>query len=207
VNPFWLKLSCSLFICLLVPVNWYQYGLVNFLWFSDLALFMAGMALWTDSHLLASMAALAVLFPEVAWNLDFFFRLTTGRKGIGLSAYMFDARISLWIRAVSLFHVWLPVLLVWLLYRDGYDSRALLWQTLLAAIVVPLSYLLGDSKVNVNWVYGFGEKPQTAMPSRLFALMMTVAFPVVIYVPTHFLLLKLVPHAWLSITAPSLTAR
>ncbi len=78
-----------------------------------------------------------------------------------------------------------------MLYRCGYDSRALICQTLLAAIVVPLSYLLGDSKANVNWVYGFGEEPQTTVPGRLFALMMTAAFPLVIYLPTHFLLLKL----------------
>jgi hypothetical protein len=141
------------------------------------------------------MAALAVLLPEVAWNLDFFFRVITGRKGIGLSSYMFDARISPWIRAVSLFHVWLPILLVWMLYRYGYDHRALICQTSLAAIVVPLSYLLGDSKANVNWVYGFGENSRTAMSPRLFALMMTAAFPLVIYLPTHFLLLRLFPHS------------
>ncbi len=103
MNPLWLKLSCALFIGLLIPINWYQYGAVNFLWFSDLALFMAGAALWTDSPLLASMAALAVLLPEIAWNLDFFFRVISGRKGIGLSNYMFDPGISPWIRAVSLF--------------------------------------------------------------------------------------------------------
>jgi hypothetical protein len=45
--------------------------------------------------------------------------------------------------------------------------------------------------MNVNWSYGFGEKPQTWMPARLFVLVMALAFPVVIYVPTDFLLWKL----------------
>ncbi len=188
MTPLWLKIACTLFLCLLVPINWKQYGAINFMWFSDIALFMTGEAFWLRSGLLASMAALAVLLPEIAWNADFFFRLAVGKKGLGLSNYMFDPRISAWVRAVSLFHVWLPVLLVWMLYRFGYDGRALLWQSLVATVVVPLSYLLGNSKDNVNWVYGFGEAPQRIMSPRLFAVAMTVAVPVVIYVPTHLLL-------------------
>ena len=191
VNPLWLKLVCTLSVCILVPVNWYQYGPANFLWFSDIAAFMAVGALWTENSLLASMAALSVLLPEIVWNLDYFFRVATGNKGIGLTNYMFDARIPLWIRNVSLFHLWLPPVLIWLLYRLGYDSRALLWQTLVAAIVVPLSYVLGDSKENFNWVYGFGDKPQGIMPPPLFAFLVTVAFPLVIYLPSHFLFLRL----------------
>jgi hypothetical protein len=193
VNPLWLNIACTLFVCFLVPVNWHQYGPANFLWFSDIAMFMLVPALWLHNQLFASMAAVSVLLPEIAWNLDFFFRAATGKKGIGLSNYMFDHRIPAWIRAVSLFHVWLPVLLVWLLYRFGYDSRALICQTLVAIIVLPLSYALGDSKANINWTYGFGDKPQEAMPPRLFVVVMIVAFPVLLYLPTHLLLLRLFP--------------
>src|SRR5262249_40872039 len=51
---------------------------VNFLWFSDIALLVTMPALWLESPLLASMMAVAVTLPELAWNLDFFVRLTTG---------------------------------------------------------------------------------------------------------------------------------
>src|SRR5262249_12211831 len=47
--------------------------------------------------------------PELAWNLDFFVRLTTGATFMGLSGYMFDRNIPLFIRALSLFHVGLPL--------------------------------------------------------------------------------------------------
>ena len=47
--------------------------------------------------------------PELAWNLDFFVRLTTGATFMGLSGYMFDGNIPLFIRALSLFHVGLPL--------------------------------------------------------------------------------------------------
>jgi hypothetical protein len=188
VIPISLKIAYTLFVCLLVPIYWRQYGLVNFLWFSDIALLVLVPALWLESPLLISMMALAVVLPELAWNVDYFFRLATGVSLIGLTSYMFDAKIPLFIRGLSLFHVALPVLLIWMLSRLGYDGRALLWQTLVAAAVLPLSYFLSNPRENVNWVYGLGEKPQTTVPAPLFVLFLMLLFPVGVYLPTHLLL-------------------
>ena len=186
--PISLKLAYTLFVCLLVPIYWRQYGLVNFLWFSDIALLVLVPALWLESPLLISMMALAVVLPELAWNVDYFFRLATGVSLIGLTSYMFDATIPPFIRGLSLFHVALPVILIWMLSRLGYDGRALLWQTLVAAAVLPLSYFLSNPRENVNWVYGLGEKPQTKVPAPLFVLFLMLLFPVGVYLPTHLLL-------------------
>jgi hypothetical protein len=38
--PLWLKIAYTLFICVLAPVYVVQYGPGNFLWFSDIALFV-----------------------------------------------------------------------------------------------------------------------------------------------------------------------
>jgi len=114
VNPLWFKIAYPLFVCFLMPIYWRRYGPVNFLWFSDIALLVTMPALWLESPLLASMMAVAVTLPELAWNLDFFVRLTTGATFMGLSSYMFDRNIPLFIRALSLFHVGLPLLLVWI---------------------------------------------------------------------------------------------
>ena len=86
-----IKLGYTLFLLVLVPVYWAHYGPKNFLWFSDIALLTTGATLWLESPLLASMMMLAVLLPELAWNLDFFGRLLTGHAMFGMSAYMFDA--------------------------------------------------------------------------------------------------------------------
>jgi len=188
VIPISLKVSYTLFVCLLVPIYWRQYGLVNFLWFSDIALLLLVPALWLESPLLISMMALAVVLPELAWNVDYFFRLATGVSLIGLTSYMFDATIPPFIRGLSLFHVALPVILIWMLSLLGYDGRALLWQTLVAAAVLPLSYFLSNPRENVNWVYGLGEKPQTKVPAPLFVLFLMLLFPVGVYLPTHLLL-------------------
>lgn len=189
--PIWLKIAYTLFVCLLVPVYWRQYGPANFLWFSDIALLVMVPALWLESPLLFSMMALAVVLPELAWNIDYFWRLATGASLIGLTDYMFDTRIPRFIRGLSFFHVVLPLLLVWMLHRLGYDRRALVWQTILAAVVLPLSYFVSNPRENVNWVYGFGERQQAIVPAPLFVLFLMLLFPLVIYLPMHLLLDRL----------------
>lgn len=187
----WLKILYTLFICVLVPVYWIHYGPGNFLWFSDIALLTTAAALWLESPLLTSMMALSVVVLESVWIVDFVIGLITGSSVIGLSTYMFDVKISLPIRALSLFHVILPPLLVWLLYRFGYDTRALVAQTVVAWIVLPASYFLTKPSQNVNWVYGPGHGPQHWLPAPLYLILLMLAFPLVLYLPTHFVLKKL----------------
>lgn len=119
--PMWLKLSYSAFVALLVPIDTRQYGWGNFLWFSDVALLLGCVAIWLEHPLLASTQAVAVVIPEAFW-------LTTGTRLLGLTDYMFYASIPRFVRALSLFHVWLPCVLVWLVWRLGYDRRAFLVQ-------------------------------------------------------------------------------
>jgi len=187
----WLKIVYTLFICVLVPVYWVRYGPGNFLWFSDIALLTTAAALWLESSLLASMMAVSVVVLESVWIIDFLIGLIAGSSVIGLSAYMFDSKISLPIRALSLFHIAMPVILVWLLHRFGYDRRALIAQTVLAWIVLPASYFLTSPSQNINWVYGPGNGPQKWMPAPLYLILLMLAFPLVLYLPTHFLLKKL----------------
>src|SRR5438093_13487253 len=110
-----------------MPIYWREYGLANFLWFSDLALLALVPALWMENALLVRMQAVSVVFFEAVWNIDFFVQLATGKSLIGLSAYMLDSKTALFIRGLSCFHMVLPLLLLWLLYRMGYDRRAFFW--------------------------------------------------------------------------------
>jgi hypothetical protein len=191
VIPFGLKIAYTLFVCAVVPIYWRQYGPANFLWFSDIALLALVPALWLENALLVSMMAVSIVFFEALWNIDFFFRLATGRSLIGLSAYMFDTTIPLFIRGLSGFHIILPVLLLWILHRLGYDQRAFLWQTIVALVVVPLSYLLSNAQQNVNWVYGLGQNPQRLLPAPLFVIFLMLLFPLVVYLPTHLLFIRI----------------
>jgi CDP-diglyceride synthetase len=164
---------------------------MNFLWFSDVALLVMVPALWTENRLLTSMMALAVALPELAWNLDFFGRLVTGRHLLGLAEYMFDSRKPRFLRALSLFHVALPVLLVFALVRLGYDSRALVAQTVLGELVLVLSYLVTPPSQNINWVFGPGTRPQTRIPRLAYLACVMAFWPALVYWPTHSLLVGL----------------
>ena len=68
--PLWIKLAHTAFVAVLVPVYASRYGFGNFLWFSDVALLGSVAALWLEDALLASTLAVAVLGPELAWNVD-----------------------------------------------------------------------------------------------------------------------------------------
>ena len=111
-----------------------------------------------------------------------------------LADYMFDPKIPRFLRALSLFHVVLPGVLLWMLYRFGYDPRGFPAQTLLAWIVLPVTYaVVRPTDENINWVYGWGER-QTRFAPRLYLALVMVASPICIYLPTHLALNALFAH-------------
>ena len=97
-----------------------DYGPANFLWFCDLGLLITLLGLWLNSALLIGMQAIALTLPQAIWIADF----VTGGHLIGISAYMFNPVIPLLTRALSTFHIWLPILLIYSVWRMGYDRRA-----------------------------------------------------------------------------------
>ena len=186
-----LKLTYSIFVAWVIPIYWKQYGPANYLWFSDVALILLVPALWLESKLFFSALAVSVVLLELLWNVDFFVRLLTRSQLVGLSDYMFDSTISRSIRALSLFHVFLPAILIWYVYRLGYDSRAFVVQTFSAWVVLLLSFFLTKPKDNINWVYGFGKKPQTRLPKVIHLLLLMLGLPVLVYLPSLLVLKRL----------------
>lgn len=186
IHPLWLRLAVTAFVAVLVPIYWRDHGPGNFLWFSDIALFAVLVALWTGSRLLPSMMAVGVLPFEIAWTADFL----TGGNLIGLAAYMFDPAEDAHLRALSLFHLVLPPIIVWMLARQGYDRRALPAQTALALLVLPATWLLTGPEDNVNWVHGPGEAQDMIPPLAYLGLYMAL-MPLVVLLPMHYVLRRL----------------
>ena len=78
--------------------------------------------------------------------------------------------------------------MLWLIYRLGYDERALVAQTLLAWIVLPVTYaVVRPADENINWVYGFGER-QKRLPPLVYLALLMIGFPLAVFLPTHFAL-------------------
>ncbi len=200
--PLWLKLAYTAFFAVLVPYYWHAYGPTNFLYFCDMSVFFTLAAVWLESPLLASMPAVGILLPQVLWMVDFLAEIV-GLRLTGMTGYMFDDKLSLVTRGLSLFHFWLPILLVWLVWRLRYDRRAFrAWTGLAWALVLvcyffmPAPTLPYDPQrpVNINYVYGFSDTHvQTWLPQNVYIGLMLVVLPVVIFLPTHLILGKLFP--------------
>jgi hypothetical protein len=197
--PLWIKLLYSAFVAVLVPLYWMTYGPWNFLYFCDIALLVTAAALWIESPLLISMQAVAILAPQMLWVLDLLARVVADIEITGVTAYMLEPSIPLYLRSLSLFHGWLPFFLLWLLARLGYDRRALALQSAAAVAVLLVSYLLAPAPppspidpsraVNINYVYGFTDThPQTMMAPWLWVLAVMAINIVGFYLPTHWVL-------------------
>jgi hypothetical protein len=189
--PFCLKIAATLFYAIIMPKTWKQYTFLNFLWFSHIGLIGTVLALWLESRLLASMVLLNTFAADgVGWTLDLLVALVTGWHPFGATAYMFDQRIPILVRCLSLFHVVVPTLLAWMVYRLGYDRRALVAQTLLAWIVLLFCVSFTEPALNINCVFGPGTQRQTLMPEWRYFIILMIYVPLAFYVPIHLLLTR-----------------
>jgi hypothetical protein len=191
--PLALKLGCTLFAAATFAVYAAYYSFAHtFLWFSSLALLLTCVALWLESPLLASMQAVGVVLLEFGYTLDFLIRLTTGEFMLGLSVYFFQAEDSpWWVRAFSLFHIPLPWLLLWLLWRLGYDRRAWGLQSGLAWVLLPVCYFFTDPADNVNWIFGPNSHNWSFMPRWGWLVLLMLAVPTLIYLPSYWVFSKI----------------
>ena len=123
-----------------------------------------------------------------------------------MTGYMFDPQRSLFVRGLSLFHGWLPFLLLWMVWQLGYDRRAFRGWTIISTGILLASFFLAppppapadhpDHAVNINYVHGLSdEKPQTVMNPLLWLAIMIAGFPLVFYLPTHLALSAWFPGA------------
>jgi hypothetical protein len=196
--PLLLKLLYTAFVAVMVPYYWRAYGPRNFLYFCDVAVLVTFVGIWLESSLLISMEAVAILLPQTIWLLDIGARLL-GFRLLGLTDYMFNPKYSLFVRCLSLFHGWLPLLLIYLLYKLGYDRRALWMQTIAGVglllicyfgFFAPLPHVAAGPRVaNINYVFGFNEdQAQTKFPPLEWLAFLLIGIPTILYIPTHFAL-------------------
>jgi hypothetical protein len=176
-----------------VPIYWLEYGFLHFLWISDIALFATVYLLWRPSRLLNSMLTLGALPFELFWNLAFWGELLTGYQFGGIAHYMFDEERSLLLRGLSLFHVPLPIIWIWLLWKWGYEPRALKLQIAVLAIVILTTYWLTDPERNINWVFVPREQEWAWMPLPLWVVLYLVLVPLIVYWPAHAMLSRWAP--------------
>ena len=179
---------------------------LTFLWFCDAALLLSTLGLWLESGLLVSMAAVGSSWWMLLWVVDVLVHLIAGVRTtplpLGMANYMFEPEFSHFTRIISLYHGWLPFVLLWGVRRLGYDRRAVWAQTGFAWLLLLLSYRLTSDPHgpagNLNMVYGLSPtEAQSWMSPGLWLLLVMVFCPVCWYLPTHLVLWRLfrLPHA------------
>ncbi|WP_290653765.1 hypothetical protein, partial [Aquisalimonas sp.] len=165
VLPSWLKWVYLAFVAILVPAYTWWHGLANFLWFSNVALLLGLLGVLLEDRRILSTQVIATLVPETVWIFDFIGGvLLGGQPPLGATAYMFDPEIPLFIQTLSLYHIVLPVLLLWLVWRLGYDQRALWFWIPAGWTILVATYFASPLEQNINWVFGPGGEPQDVMP-------------------------------------------
>lgn len=197
------KLAFTAFMLVYLPYYLVNYGPTSFVNICDTSLLLAFAAIWTERSLLASMPACGILLVQFGWCVDF----AAGFFGfhIGMADYMFDPHLSLFARGLSLFHGWLPWVLLWMVYRLGYHTRAVYAWTPLAYALLCVSYFLlpappapannPNLPVNLNLVFGPSSTgPQTWMPAIAWFLLIVVSLTAM-FIATHLALKRWLPPA------------
>jgi hypothetical protein len=177
VVPFNIKISYYAFMAILIPTYAINYPLANFFNLCDVHLLLLLVSFLTDTNIFISMSAVGMIVPQSAWCLDFMCE-TLDIKFLGGTSYMYDDQLPIYLRFLSLFHGWLPFLLVYLIKLLGYDPRALYYQVCLCLCLCLLSYNQSELyNENINFVKDF------------HILCHTLGFPIII-ASTHKFLLR-----------------
>ncbi len=183
--PLWLKTAYSAWMLLWVPSYAAHYGPQNFLWLCDIANFLVLVALWTESRLLLSSQLVAVLVVDLVWTFDLAAALITGMHPVGGTEYMLDSARPLFIRMLSLFHLFVPLLLFGAVIRTGFLRTGILFQTAITWIILPVTFLVTDPEKNINWAFGPFGSVQDALPPVIYLLILMAAYPLLLYLPAQ----------------------
>lgn len=179
------KIAFTLLVILIVPIYWYHYGPQNFLWLSDIGLFLTLLGLWCESALLISMAAVAILPLEIVWTSEFIVRLFWGSSPIGLTDYMFDQQLPFYLRAISLFHLLLPITWLAALEKWGYDTRAWKYATILCTAIFIATYALPEPFENINLIFSPQFWNLTWITPREWFVGQVIVLPIFVFWPMH----------------------
>jgi len=188
--PLALRIAALLWLALWFVVYWRTWGALNFLHLSDISVILTCIGVATNSVLLLSSQAVASILPDALWTLDVCWRLVFHRHLVGGTEYLFDPQYPLWVRLITLFHVVMPPLLLWIFHREGYDRRA--W-TLQCAISLPafIASRFAPAAQNINFAFADPFFRRSWGPAPLHIAVVFLFMALVVYLPTHLLLTRL----------------
>lgn len=181
------RLGFTAWMVVWVPVIVSTQGPQNFWWLCNVAQFLLLYGMWTSNRLVISSQAGTVVLIGLVWTLDFVAALAVGTSPTGITAYMFNNQLPLQLRATSTYHIWLPLLVIWLVDRQGCDDRGVWLQCVIGSTVIIGSWLFGDPARNLNYTIAPFSIEQTWLPQAVYIPLLCIGTAVLVYLPGHFL--------------------
>jgi hypothetical protein len=188
--PDGLRWSAMAFLIFWFAVYWRYWGLANFLHLCDTAVILTCIGLWSNSVLLISSQAVSSLVIDFAWLVDATWTIVTRHHLIGGTEYLFDATYPLWVRLLSLFHLALPVVLLWSLRRAGYDRPGWALQCGITLFLYSASRFTAPEK-NIGFAFVDPFFHHSWKPAALHVAFTVLFLAVVVFLPTHLILRRI----------------
>jgi hypothetical protein len=185
----------ALWLAVYVPSYWQAYGASHFLQLCNIGVLLTCLAWLTRSALWLSTQWLAAPLIAVLWLADVASTLLVGQPLHGGTLYLWDASIPWPARALSIYHVFLPLVLLHTLRITGYDHRALVVQSTLAIVVMAISGIIATPQNNLNYLYLWPDGSVPGGPTWLHGANQVILAVVMLYVPTHLLSLLMIKPA------------
>lgn len=192
--PIWVRWVSILWLLIWFPAYWHTWGAANFLHLCDIAVILTCAGLFLENSLLLSSQAVSSLVIDFIWALDVAWRFFLGRHLVGGTEYLFDAHVALGVRLLSLYHMALPVVLLWALFRTGYNRRGFVLQSAIALGALVASRW-ASAAGNINYAFRDPFFHRAWGPAPLHIAVTLVTLAAVAYWPTHLALGKLFPQA------------
>jgi len=188
----WLGIA---WLAVYVPTYAWAYGLANFLFLCNLGVIVTAVALVAGSRLLLSSQAIAAPVIGIAWGLDAGWRLLSGHHLFGGTEYMWDASLPRFTRALSLYHLAWPLLLLYCMRRSGYDRRGWSVQAAIAAGAILAARLFTSAEENINFAFRDPFLHRQLGPPALHVLCVWAGLAGIAYGLTHAALRRAFPAA------------
>ena len=165
------------------------WGWANLLHLCDAAVILTCLGLWIGSARLLSSQAVSGLLAGLLWMANVGWKLVTGRFFASGSEYMWDAHYPLWVRLLSFFHLLLPCVLIYGLWKLGYDRRGLRLQAWIAAVLVVAGRFL-PAELNMNYALRDPLLNRAWGPAPVHLAVIWGGAVALLYWPTHLVLRK-----------------
>lgn len=182
--PEWIRWGALVWLVFWMAVYWRYWGAANFLHLCDIAVIVTCIGLWSNNARLLSSQAVGSLVVDAIWTLDAGWRFFLGRHLTGGTEYLFDARYPLWIRLLTLFHLVTPLLLLWALYRMGYDRRGWVLQSGIA-VAAFAGARFTPPELNINFAFSDPFFNRAWGPAPMHVAISALVLIVIAYLPTH----------------------